>query len=111
MSDGLLILKFQACLVQHKAHIVKWTEGRLGGWVASRCIHCGGSPQDFERASSYPFLNVHSQGVDKIYAKLKRKRSLGHGEEQWFHHHRFIGHRYLKRFGLSWPQIRDASWK
>ena len=102
-------LRALACLIRHKAHVVHWTTGRLGGWSASKCIWCGGSPQNFEDLGSYPFMNVDAdfRGVSLITGKRSTPKIIRPGTRQPFFH-RMVTHRYLKRFGLTWPQVRDA---
>lgn len=95
-------LRALACLVKHKAHAVQWVDN---GWQSmSRCIWCKGTPKEFEELSSYPFMNVDAQKDDVVvFYRLRRKPRNGQ---------RFVlevkTHAYLKRFGLTWLQVRDA---
>lgn len=98
-------LRALACLVQHKAHVIHWKDSL--GWIESRCIFCHSTPQVLEKQLSYPFINVSAKCCTVIYSKLKKPRLLKDGHTQNFYWRQFT-HVYLERFGLTWPQVRDA---
>lgn len=94
-------LRALACLVKHKAHIVRWRgydSKENGGWKYSKCIWCGATPEWLEDNNSFPFYNTDGTGVYRITEAVKTGKART----------RQFRLSYLKRFGLTWPQVRDA---